>query len=222
MAIPDENSEHGVRLVIEDYPFAADGLELWSAIRSWLLEYVDLIYTDEESVQNDRELQSWWAEIRTVGHGDKKDADGWPTLDSKASLVQTLSTIVWIASCHHAAVNFGQYEYAGFMPNHPTMTRRLLPAEGTPAFEELQRNPEAFYLSTISNETQATVIMTTTEALSTHSSQEEYLGQRSTPNWTSDEEVLTINLHLLSKIYDICSRVQLPTCNLPPAGGLPP
>lgn len=119
MAIPDENSEHGVRLVIEDYPFAADGLELWSAIRSWLLEYVDLIYTDEESVQNDRELQSWWAEIRTVGHGDKKDADGWPILDSKASLVQTLSTIVWIASCHHAAVNFGQYEYAGFMPQSP-------------------------------------------------------------------------------------------------------
>lgn len=197
MAVLDENTKHGLRLVIEDYPFAADGLELWSAIKGWIGEYVGLIYSDDERVQDDKELQSWWTEVRCVGHGDKKDAEGWPTLDSRASLVHTLTTIVWIASCHHAAVNFGQYEYAGFMPNHPTMTRRLIPIDGTPEFLELQRDPEAFYLSTISNETQATVIMTTTEVLSTHSSHEEFLGQRSTPNWTSDEKVQNLNPKLI-------------------------
>lgn len=203
MAVPDENAEHGLRLVIEDYPFAADGLELWSAIQGWIDEYVDLIYSDDERVQEDTELQSWWTEVRYVGHGDKKDALGWPTLDSKASLVHTLTTIVWIASCHHAAVNFGQYEYAGFMPNHPTMTRRLIPSDGTPEFQELRRDPEAFYLSTISNETQATVIMTTTEVLSTHSSHEEFLGQRSTPNWTSDEKILAVYGRFQERISEI-------------------
>lgn len=189
MAVSDENAEHGLRLVIEDYPFAADGLELWSAIEGWINESVGLIYSEDESVQSDKELQSWWNEVRYVGHGDKKDAPGWPTLDTRASLVHTLTTLVWIASCLHAAVNFGQYEYAGFMPNHPTMTRRLVPVEGTPEFLELQRDPEAFYLSMISNETQAAVIMTTTEVLSTHSSHEEFLGQRSRPNWSNDPEV---------------------------------
>lgn len=189
MAIPDENAEHGLRLLIEDYPFAADGLELWSAIEAWIQDYVTLMYASDELVQGDAELQSWWDEVRCVGHGDKRDAPGWPVLDSRRSLVQTLATIVWIASCHHAAVNFGQYEYAGFMPNHPTMARRLIPCEGTAELDELRRDPEAFYLATISNETQATVIMTTTEVLSTHSSHEQFLGQRSTPHWSSDERV---------------------------------
>jgi hypothetical protein len=192
MAVPDETAEHGLRLVIEDYPFAADGLELWSAINAWIREYVSLIYTSDEAVRSDAELRDWWTEVRCVGHGDKRDADGWLALDSRGALVQILTTIVWIASCHHAAVNFGQYEYAGFMPNHPTMTRRLIPSPGTPEFWELQRDPEAFYLATVSNETQATVIMTTTEVLSTHSSHEEFLGQRATANWTSDEKVLKL------------------------------
>ncbi|XP_073393492.1 probable linoleate 9S-lipoxygenase 5 isoform X2 [Physcomitrium patens] len=203
MAIPDKNGDNGLKLVIEDYPFATDGLELWGAINEWLREYVDLIYSDDGEVEEDRELQSWWYEIRYVGHGDKKDAEGWPTLNSKASLVHTLTTIVWIASCHHAAVNFGQYEYAGFMPNHPTMTRRLIPMEGSPEFLELEQDPEAFYLSTISNETQATVIMTTTEVLSTHSSHEEFLGQRSTPNWTSDEKISAVYGRFQERIGEI-------------------
>lgn len=45
MAIADENAKHGIKLVIEDYPFAVDGLELWSAIRDWVAEYVGLFYT---------------------------------------------------------------------------------------------------------------------------------------------------------------------------------
>jgi hypothetical protein len=191
MAIPDGSTKHGMKLVIEDYPFAADGLELWAAIRTWLSDYVEVIYDDDACVRQDEELQRWWTEIRTVGHGDKKDAQGWPVLDSKESLVHILNILVWTASCHHAAVNFGQYEYAGFMPNHPTTARRLIPTEGTPEFLELQKDPEAFYLSTVSNETQATVIAITTEALSTHANHEEYLGQRATPNWTSDDKVLS-------------------------------
>ncbi|KAG0562282.1 hypothetical protein KC19_9G133500 [Ceratodon purpureus] len=203
MAVPDDNAEHGLRLVIEDYPFAVDGLELWSAINAWVQDYVNLVYASDELVRSDTELQSWWTEVRYVGHGDKSDAPGWPTSDSRGSLVDILTTIVWIASCHHAAVNFGQYEYAGFMPNHPTMTRRLIPSQGTPEFYELQHDPEAFYLSTISNETQATVIMTTTEVLSTHSSHEEFLGQRSTPNWTNDEKILTVFGRFQERISEI-------------------
>lgn len=45
MAIADENAKHGIKLVIEDYPFAADGLELWSTICDWVAEYVGLFYT---------------------------------------------------------------------------------------------------------------------------------------------------------------------------------
>ncbi|KAM3734140.1 hypothetical protein ACB098_11G191600 [Castanea mollissima] len=33
MAVEDPTSEHGLRLTIEDYPFANDGLILWDAIK---------------------------------------------------------------------------------------------------------------------------------------------------------------------------------------------
>ena len=38
--------------------------------------------------------------------------------------------------------------------DHPTTARRLIPTEGIPEFLELQKDPGAFYLSTVSNETQ--------------------------------------------------------------------
>ena len=36
MAVEDPSAPHGLRLVIEDYPYAVDGLEIWDAIKSWV------------------------------------------------------------------------------------------------------------------------------------------------------------------------------------------
>jgi len=34
MAVEDPSSPYGLRLVIDDYPYAVDGLEIWSAIQT--------------------------------------------------------------------------------------------------------------------------------------------------------------------------------------------
>ena len=129
MAVRDPSTGHGVKLVVEDYRYAADGLELWTAIKEWNEEYLDIYYKNDKAIKTDTELQNWWGEIRNQAHADKKDAPGWPEPNSKRSLVEILTTLQWIASCQHAAVNFGQFDYAGFMPHHPTLTRRLLPED---------------------------------------------------------------------------------------------
>ena len=113
LAVEDPAAPHGLRLTIEDYPYANDGLVLWDNIKQWVTDYVDHYYPDASLVQSDKELQAWWEEIRTVGHGDKKDEPWWPLLRTPKDLVEIVTTIVWIASGHHAAVNFGQYDYAG-------------------------------------------------------------------------------------------------------------
>jgi hypothetical protein len=190
MAIPDPSAKHGLRLLLEDYPYAVDGLDLWAAIETWYTDFVDIAYANDAAVVHDLELQNWWTEIRTVGHADKKDAPGWPELNSKKNLVQICVTIAWVASCHHAAVNFGQYQYAGFMPNHPTCMRRLIPEENTADWNELQAHPEKFYLETVSSRAQAITVMTTIQILSNHAFDEEYLGQRNEANWTNDEKIL--------------------------------
>ncbi|BFI25534.1 lipoxygenase [Marchantia polymorpha subsp. ruderalis] len=183
MAVEDPSATHGLRLAIEDYPFAADGLLMWTALETWVREYVAIYYKDPESVRSDHELLSWWAEIRYSGHADKKDESWWPALESEADLTRILTIMMWIASGFHAAVNFGQFAYAGYVPNKPTHVRRLVPEPGTAEWREFQSNPQQFLLSMLPGQLQATVLMAVIESLSTHSPDEEYLGQISHPKW---------------------------------------
>nr|AGN75068.1 lipoxygenase 2 [Momordica charantia] len=190
MAIEDSNSPHGLRLVIEDYPYAVDGLEIWSAIKTWVTDYCSFYYKTDETVQNDLELQSWWKELREKGHGDKKDEPWWPKMQNVEELIETCTIVIWIASALHAAVNFGQYPYAGYLPNRPTISRKFMPEKGTPEYEELESNPEKAFLRTITAQLQTLLGVSLIEILSRHSSDEVYLGQRDSPEWTTDKEPL--------------------------------
>jgi lipoxygenase len=185
MARRDDSEPSGVKLVLEDYPYAADGLVIWEVIRAWVDEYVSLYYEGDESVKGDAEIQAWWDEIRSRGHADKKDEAWWPSLDTADDLKGVLTTMIWVVSGFHAAINFGQYAYGGYVPNRPCMTRRLVPEDGTPEHAQLMADPEAFFLSTIPSQVQATTVMAVVDSLSSHSPDEEYLGQRPA-GWTAD------------------------------------
>ncbi|KAJ4815245.1 Lipoxygenase [Rhynchospora pubera] len=190
VAVEDPSSPHKLRLLIKDYPYAVDGLAIWSAIGSWVNDYCSLYYPNDSTVRSDTELQAWWNEIRLVGHGDKKDEDWWPKMQTVKELTKTCATLIWIASALHAAVNFGQYPYAGYLPNRPTVSRRPMPEPGTEAYEKLKKNPDKVFLETITSQLQTILGISLIEILSRHSSDEVYLGQRDTPEWTSDEKAL--------------------------------
>ncbi|KAJ8747775.1 hypothetical protein K2173_014454 [Erythroxylum novogranatense] len=188
MAIEDLTEPHGIKLTIEDYPFACDGLVLWGIIKQWVTDYVQHYYTDPSLVASDQELQAWWTEIRTVGHSDKKDEPWWPQLKTPRDLIDIITTIVWVASGHHAAVNFGQYSYGGYFPNRPTIARRKMPNED-PTDEEWEiflQKPESLLLATFPSKLQATKVMAVLNVLSNHSPDEEYIGQDMEPAWAED------------------------------------
>ncbi|KAK6243127.1 hypothetical protein QUC31_009536 [Theobroma cacao] len=186
VAVNDKNSPNGLRLLIKDYPYAVDGLEIWFAIEKWVRDYCSFYYKTDEMVQQDIELQAWWKELREEGHGDKKNEPWWPKMQTREELIDTCTIIIWVASALHAAVNFGQYPYAGYLPNRPTISRRFMPEKGTPEYAELESNPDKAYLKTITAQLQTLLGISLIEILSRHSSDEVYLGQRDTPEWTSD------------------------------------
>jgi hypothetical protein len=194
MAVKDATSESGVKLQFEDYPYAQDGLDLWCAFKSWVTDYINVYYASDKIVQQDMELQEWWSEVRTKGHADKKDAPGWPSLNSKANLVEILTTIIWISSAHHAAVNFGQYAYIGYMPNVPVIMRRLVPEVGTKEHSELLSSPEQFFLQSHGRPWQTTIVMAIVEILSKHAQDEEYIGESFIEGWTDNKQVLNLVL----------------------------
>ncbi|WOL04136.1 linoleate 9S-lipoxygenase A [Canna indica] len=191
VAVEDDSEPSGVRLLIEDYPYAADGLDVWATIEKWVANYCAHYYRDDRAVATDAELQAWWHEVCTVGHGDKRDDDEcWLPLDSVANLCQSLTTLIWIASALHAAVNFGQFDYAGYMPNRPTRCRKFIPKEGTPEFAELIRDTDKFFLEMVPDRFTATLGLALIEVLSGHMADEVYLGQRASAAWTDDGEVI--------------------------------
>ncbi|KAK7280144.1 hypothetical protein RJT34_25206 [Clitoria ternatea] len=218
MAVPDSSCPHGLRLVIEDYPFAVDGLEIWEAIEIWVTEYCDFYYTSNDMVEEDPELQNWWKELRNEGHGDLKDRPWWPEMKTRdrpwwpemktrEDLIQSCTIIIWIASAFHAAVNFGQYPYAGYLPNRPTVSRRFMPEPGTPEYEELKQNPELAFLKTITAQFQTLLGVSLIEVLSRHSTEEVYLGQRDSSEWTLDAEPLAAFERFSKRLVEIENNI---------------
>lgn len=187
MAVEDSRYPHGVRLLIEDYPFAVDGLEIWSAIKTWVTDYCTFYYANDETIQQDNELQLWWNEVREKGHGDKRDEPWWPKMQTRDELISSCTTIIWVASALHAAVNFGQYPYGGYLPNRPAMSRRFIPERGTPEYAELESNPDKAFLKTVTSQMLSVLGISLIEILSRHSADEVFLGQRDDSKvWTAD------------------------------------
>lgn len=207
MAIEDSTLPHGLRLLIDDYPYAVDGLEIWFAIKTWVQDYCSFYYKNDDTVKKDEELQSWWKELREEGHGDKKDEPWWPKMQTLEELIESCTIIIWIASALHAAVNFGQYPYAGYLPNRPTISRRFMPEIGTAEYDELVSNPDKVFLKTITAQLQTLIGISLIEILSTHSSDEVYLGQRDTVHWTYDAEPLEAFERFGKKLREIEGKI---------------
>ena len=143
-------------------------------------------------MRRDKELQAWWSEIVNVGHGDlKDDPSRWYKMETKHEVVEAVTTIIWLASAHHAAVNYGQYAYGGYMPNLPTMSKRHIPDKGSKEYTEMLRDLDGYFLKTVSTPAQTILVMATLEILSTHATNEVYVGQihGSTPDWVDDTGV---------------------------------
>nr|XP_043611532.1 probable linoleate 9S-lipoxygenase 5 [Erigeron canadensis] len=207
MAVEDSHSSHGLRLLIQDYPYAVDGLEIWSAIKSWVDDYCKFYYKNDDIIRNDKELQSWWKELREEGHGDKKHEIWWPKMDSRQELIDMCTTFIWVASALHAALNYGQYPYAGYLPNRPTLSRRFMPEPNTPEYDELRKNPDNVFLKTITPQLQTLLGVALIEILSRHSSDEVYLGQRECPEWTFDSEPLKAFERFGKKLEQTADRI---------------
>ncbi|KAG8380167.1 hypothetical protein BUALT_Bualt07G0165300 [Buddleja alternifolia] len=202
MAVPDPTQPHGLKLVIEDYPYATDGLMIWGAIENWVCDYVNLYYPDSAQVCNDKELQAWYAEFINVGHADLRHAEWWPTLATPEDLSSILTTIIWLASAQHAALNFGQYPYGGYVPNRPPLMRRLIPDENDPEYAIFHADPQKYFFSALPSLLQATKFMAVVDTLSTHSPDEEYLGERQHQSiWCGDAEVV-------EAFYDFSSEIR--------------
>ncbi|CAJ1961682.1 unnamed protein product [Sphenostylis stenocarpa] len=191
LAEPDPTHPHGLRLVIEDYPYANDGLLVWFALENLVRTYVNYYYRDGNMVRSDNELQAWYSEVIKVGHADHANASWWPTLSTPGDLTSILTTLIWVVSVQHSAVNFSQYPLGGYVPMRSPHMKKLLPKEGNPEYKEFMEDPEGYLLSCLPNLFETTKFLAVVSILSQHSPDEEYIGQRKDlSDWAGDPEII--------------------------------
>ncbi|XP_062229269.1 lipoxygenase 2.1, chloroplastic-like [Phragmites australis] len=203
-----QGKDGNLELSIKDYPYANDGLLVWDSIKEWASDYVKHYSRYTEDIKDDTELQHWWGEVIEKGHADKKHEKWWPKLDSHESLVQVLTTIMWVTSGHHAAVNFGQYPFAGYFPNRPTIARRNMPPDmGLEDMSAFVEDPEKVLLDTFPSQYQSTLVLPVLDVLSSHSSGEEYMGTHAERAWLADENIKSAFEQFQGRMAEIAGRI---------------
>lgn len=82
-------------------------------------------------------------------------------------------------------MNFGQYPYAAYFPNMPSIARTNMPTEdNNPAlWKSFLEMPEELLLNSFPSQYQATQVMMVLNLLSSHSRDEEYVGNKMEPSW---------------------------------------
>ncbi|XP_015161789.1 lipoxygenase 6, chloroplastic-like [Solanum tuberosum] len=167
MAVEDPTAPCGVKFVIEEYPYAADGLLIWSAIK----ELVEHYYSEPKSVMLDVELQGWWNEIKNKGHPDKKDEPWWPNLIEHTCLNEL--------GCFWSPCSYKLWtiSMAGYVLHRPTLMRKLIPQVEELEYKQLLVDPKQMFLSSLPTQFQTTKLLAVQDAVSTHSLDEEYLPQ---------------------------------------------
>ncbi|XP_029950946.1 arachidonate 15-lipoxygenase B-like [Salarias fasciatus] len=143
LCIPEDIAERGLESIPNFY-YRDDGLKFWDIVQRFVQGILGHYYKDDCAVEQDSELQRWISDI--FEHGFlSNECTGIPkSLTSVAELVKFVTMVIFTCSGQHSAVNTGQYDYGGWMPNTPISLQRPPPTKKGTASKEtmLQTFPD--------------------------------------------------------------------------------
>ncbi|KAM3624671.1 uncharacterized protein V6R79_026386 [Siganus canaliculatus] len=169
LCIPEDIAERGLKDVRNFY-YRDDGLKLWKIIHRFVQGILTHYYKNDGEVQKDTEVQKWIQEI--FEHGFlSQECTGIPQrFSSVRDLVKFVTMVIFTGSAQHAAVNTGQYDFGGWMPNSPGSLQRPPPTKKGKA-------NEAMLLKTLPDVNSTARAMATVYLLSQQSSDFVSLGE---------------------------------------------
>jgi arachidonate 15-lipoxygenase len=135
------------------YYYRADALRVHDAIAHFVRGILRLWYRNDEDVVQDEELRRF---VEAVGSDKGGDVPGFPLMFEKEledgydaesafdRLAKLVTDLIFRAGPQHAAVNNGQFDAYGWIPNAPGMVRWPLPEErplsdGSPSEDDFWR-----------------------------------------------------------------------------------
>ncbi|XP_074486017.1 polyunsaturated fatty acid lipoxygenase ALOX15B-like [Sebastes fasciatus] len=125
LCIPEDIAERGLKDVPNFY-YRDDGLKLWDIIHRFVKGMLSFYYRTDAMVQSDTLVQKWILDIFEHGFLSQAETGIPQSFTTVKDLVKFVTMVIFTCSAQHSAVNTGQFDYGGWMPNTPT-TLRLPP-----------------------------------------------------------------------------------------------
>ncbi|XP_070768794.1 polyunsaturated fatty acid lipoxygenase ALOX15B-like [Enoplosus armatus] len=118
LCIRDDIAERGMEDVPNFY-YRDDGVMLWDIIHRLVKGVLGHYYKSDAEVCQDSEVQKWIQDI--FEHGFlSQECTGIPQrFCTTEELVKFVTMVIFTCSGQHSAVNSGQFDYGGWMPNTP-------------------------------------------------------------------------------------------------------
>ncbi|AFY82199.1 lipoxygenase family protein [Oscillatoria acuminata] len=142
---------------LPEYPYRDDGLLIWNALHEWVSDYLRLCYTSDAQIVADADLQSWAKELVSDAGGRLKNfgEDSSGAIKTLDYLIDTVCSVIFIASAQHAAMNFPQNELMTYAPAFPLAVYSPAPTnpdesmdwmEWLPSLEKAENQVKVCYL----------------------------------------------------------------------------
>ncbi|WP_066377319.1 lipoxygenase family protein [Anabaena sp. CA = ATCC 33047] len=148
-ALPNDIEHRGIETkFLPEYPYRDDSLLLWEAIAKYTKLYLQRYYVDDQAVIKDSYLQAWADELSTPLNTRPKSefpqvpawfpqewaialglqpqdlpshprVPGFTKITSLQQLIDIATIIIFTCGPQHAAINYSQFDYLGYVPNAP-------------------------------------------------------------------------------------------------------
>ncbi|XP_073693985.1 polyunsaturated fatty acid 5-lipoxygenase-like [Garra rufa] len=212
LCLPEDIKVRGMEDVPKYY-YRDDGMKIWETIHCFVSAVVKIYYASDKAVQQDVEIQGFVKDV--VCYGMNK-SDNFPkSLGTREELVEYLTVVIFTASAQHAAVNFGQFDWYGWIPNSPSTMRKLPPQQKGQADMD-------FIMESLPNRGCSRELLGTVWSLTRTESNELFLGMYPDMYFTEQpaEEAIKTFQHKLEEVTNTIKRrneeLTLPYCYLSP------
>ncbi|KAL7403903.1 hypothetical protein ABVT39_006631 [Epinephelus coioides] len=118
LCMPEDIAERGLEDVPNFY-YRDDGLKLWDIIHRYVQGVLGFYYKNNGAVKKDDDLQKWIGDIFEHGFLSQEGTGIPQRFTTVEELVKFVTMVIFTCSAQHSAVNTGQYDYGGWMPNTP-------------------------------------------------------------------------------------------------------
>lgn len=120
---------------LTDYHYRDDALALHGALHTFCGAVLAPWYRADDDVRGDTELRAWLEEVADPARGNVPGFPKPDAVETREALFKLVAEVIFRLGPQHAAVNNGQFDTYGWVPNTPG-TFRLLPPATTDAIEE--------------------------------------------------------------------------------------